>query len=127
MMKIRSAYLCAIPIFAMFLIGNISNVALGESEVVVSPNCGSDDINVLIYGNGFSPNSNIAWKLVRSDGDLPLTGYYQSDGNGEIRDSTTIDDVKNGKYKMYFGEDADNNGEFDDSIVFADVFKPCPK
>ena len=42
--------------------------------------------------------------------DIPLTGYYQSDGNGEIRDSTAIDDVKNGKYKMYFGEDADSNG-----------------
>ena len=74
MMKIRSAYLWAIPIFAMFLIGNISNVALGESEVVVSPNCGSDDFNVLIYGNGFSPNSNIAWKLVRSDGRYTFNG-----------------------------------------------------
>jgi len=126
-MKISSAYLYAIPIVAMFLIGSISNAAMGESEVVVSPNCGSHDINVLIYGNGFIPNSNIAWKLVRSNGDIPLTGYYQSDGNGEIRDSTTIDDVQNGKYKMYFGEDADNNGEFDDSIVFANVFKPCPK
>jgi hypothetical protein len=48
MMKFQSVYLCTIPIFAMFLIGNISNVAMGESEVVVSPNCGSHDINVLI-------------------------------------------------------------------------------
>ena len=58
---------------------------------------------------------------------IPLTGYYQSDSNGEIRDSTTIDDVKNGKYKMYFGEDTDNNGQFDHSIVFTDISKPCPK
>jgi hypothetical protein len=126
-MKFLSAYLWAIAIFGMFLFGSTSNFALAESEVIVSPNCGRDDFNVLIYGNGFSANSNIAWKLVRSDGSIPLTGYYQSDSNGEIRDSTAIDDIKNGKYKMYFGVDADNNGQFDNSIVFTDISKPCPK
>ena len=84
------------------------------------------DFNVIVNATGFLPSSNVAWKLV--DHHLTfLTGYYQSDSNGEIRDLITIDDVSDGKYRLFIGDDANNDGIFDSKtgLAHADLEIPC--
>ena len=104
-------------------------VALAEQQVKISPWCGPHDLNIMIKAKGFLPNSNVAWKLVNESGYAPLTGYYQTNSEGEIKDTTTIDDVSEGIYRLYFGDDVNTDGDFDfsDKVTYANLEMPCPK
>ena len=45
----------------------------GVQMLKVSPTCGPETgYNVVIDANGFAPNSNVNWKLVNSDSQIPL-------------------------------------------------------
>jgi hypothetical protein len=72
------------------------------------------------------PDSNVSWKLVDTDGNTPLTGYFQTDDNGNINSQTSLDDVKKGSYKIYVGDDPNIDGEFDSKILSSDIKIPCP-
>ena len=93
------------------------STALGQQpEVKISPSCGpKSGFNIDIKATGFRPNSNVGWKLVNSDNESPLSGYFQTDSSGGISDTTFADDIKPGHYKMYFDEDTNIDGEFDQS------------
>jgi len=69
---------------ALFIIILSSRIALyyanGEPLIITSPTCGPGEpgFNIKIDANGFSPNSNVDWKLVNSEGFVPVYGYYQT-------------------------------------------------
>jgi hypothetical protein len=121
------------PILSSFLVAfsilPVSQlVVFAQPEVKISPACGpKSGFNFDIMGDGFTPNTNINWKLVGSDGQIPLSGYFQTDSTGYISDTTFADDLKKGHYKMYFGEDANNDGNFDLSAnpIFVELDIPC--
>ena len=64
-----------------FIVYNNSPV-FGVPLVQVSPTCGPADpgFNMVINANGFAPNSNVNWKLVNSESQIPLYGYFQTNG-----------------------------------------------
>ena len=107
-----------------------ANSVYGAPRVQISPTCGPADpgFNIVINANGFSPNSNVNWKLVDSHSQIPLYGYFQTNGTGGFNDVTFADDLKSGSYKMYFGTDANNDNKFDTGAptAVADVTIPCP-
>jgi hypothetical protein len=114
--------LTMITLFAL----NITPV-FGAPLVHVSPTCGPEDFNIAINANGFEPESNVAWKLVDEDQKVPLYGYFATNATGGFLEPTTIDDVPEGNYKIYFGTDVNNDGKFDvPSSVFANLTIPCP-
>jgi hypothetical protein len=111
--------------FELFAL-NIAPV-FGAPLVHVSPTCGPEDFNIAINANGFEPESNVAWKLVDEDQKVPLYGYFATNATGGFLEPTTIDDVPEGNYKIYFGTDVNNDGKFDvPSSVFANLTIPCP-
>lgn len=99
-------------------------------SVQVSPPCGPADpgFNLVINANGFKPNSNVNWKLVSSNDQIPLYGYFQTNSTGGFNDVTYADDLKPDSYKMYFGTDSNNDNKFDAGTptVYANVTIPCP-
>jgi hypothetical protein len=101
----------------------------GTPVVFISPACGPGDpgFNVLINANGFDPNSNVDWKLVNSDGFIPVYGYYQTNSTGGFNDLAFAGAVKNDHYKLYFGDDANNDKKFDSdgAITYANLTIPC--
>jgi hypothetical protein len=114
--------LTMITLFAL----NITPV-FGAPLVHVSPTCGPEDFNIAINANGFEPESNVAWKLVDEDQKVPLYGYFATNATGGFLEPTTIDDVPEGNYKIYFGTDVNNDGKFDvPSSIFANLTIPCP-
>ncbi len=118
--------ICGIAL-GVFLVTNALHLnAYAKPEVSISPSCGpKSGFNVLIKANGFAADSIVSWKLVNSDGNAPLTGYFHTDSNGEVKDQTTIADVKKGHYKLYIGDDKNNDGKLDSEISQLDITIPC--
>jgi hypothetical protein len=115
-------------VFSMIIWGNPP--VFGVPIVQVSPTCGPADpgFNMVINANGFAPNSNVNWKLVNSEAQIPLYGYFQTNSTGGFNDVTFADDLKADSYKMYFGTDANNDNKFDlgAPTTFANITIPCP-
>jgi hypothetical protein len=105
----------------------------GMAFVKISPACGPGEpgFNVAVNANGFSPNSNIDWKLVNSEGLIPIYGYYQTNDTGGFSDLVFAGAVKNDHYKLYIGDDANNDKKFDNKgdnkgvIMYANLEIPC--
>jgi len=106
-----------------------NSLVFGLPLVNVSPTCGPADpgFNMVINANGFAPNSNVNWKLVNSESQIPLYGYFQTNSTGGFNDVTFADDLKADSYKMYFGTDADNDNKFDVGAptTYANITIPC--
>jgi hypothetical protein len=119
-------YICGIAL-GLFLVTSALHLnAYAKPEVSISPSCGpKSGFNVLIKAKGFAADSIASWKLVDSDGNAPLTGYFHTDSNGEVKDHTSIDDVKKGHYKLYFGDDKNNDGELGSEVSQSDITIPC--
>lgn len=115
-------------VFSMIICGN--PLVFGVPIVQVSPICGPADpgFNMVINANGFGPNSNVNWKLVNSEAQIPLYGYFQTNSTGGFNDVTFADDLKADSYKMYFGTDANNDNKFDvgTPTTYANITIPCP-
>ena len=115
-------------VFSMIFCGN--PLVFGVPIVQVSPTCGPADpgFNMVINANGFAPNSNVNWKLVNSEAQIPLYGYFQTNSTGGFNDVTFADDLKADSYKMYFGTDANNDNKFDVGAptTYANITIPCP-
>lgn len=107
----------------------IFNDANGMPLIIISPTCGPGEpgFNIEINANGFNPNSNVDWKLVNSQGLVPVYGYYQTNSTGGFKDLAFVGAVKSDHYKLFVGEDADNNKKFDvDGITKnVNVNMPC--
>lgn len=117
-----------IPIFLFTFNLLFQSVAFAQQDAKISPTCGPESgFNIDIDVNGFGPNTNVDWKLVGSDGQISLYGYFQTNSVGSISDTTFADDLKKDHYKMYFGEDANNDGYFDASTnpIYVNLDVPC--
>ena len=122
--------LSGVGIFVVLSIVIGSNsLVFGLPIVNVSPTCGPADpgFNMVINANGFAPNSNVNWKLVNSESQIPLYGYFQTNSTGGFNDVTFADDLKADSYKMYFGTDANNDNKFDVDAptTYANITIPC--
>jgi hypothetical protein len=118
---------CGIAL-GVFLLTNAFHFlnAYAKPEVSISPSCGpKSGFGVFMKAKGFETDSMVSWKLVDSDGNAPLTGYFHTDGKGDVNDQTTIADVKKGHYKLYFGDDKNSDGELDSEISQSDITIPC--
>ena len=120
-------------LFAFGIFGFGSTIVLpafAEPKVDVSPTCGPHEpgFNIVINANGFKPNSTVAWKFVDSESKIPLYGYFETNSTGGFNDVTFADDLKNGIYKLYFADDANNDNVFDIGAkrVFTNITIPCP-
>jgi len=113
--------LASISIFTVF----------AEPKVDISPTCGPAEpgFNIVINANGFAPNSTVAVKFVTSDSKIPLYTQYDTNSTGGFNDVTFADDLKEGHYKLYLGDDANGDGTFDIGAkrIYANLTIPCPR
>ena len=120
---------CAIGLSSLASVFLLS--AFAEPKVDISPTCGPSEpgFNIVINANGFKPNSTVAYKFVDSDSKIPLYGYFDTNSTGGFNDVTFADDLKAGHYKLYFGDDSDQDGTFDIGAkrIYANVTMPCQK
>ena len=121
-------------VFAFGILGLASISILtvfAEPKVDISPTCGPHEpgFNIVMNANGFMPNSTVAYKFVDSDSKIPLYGYFETNSTGGFNDVTFADDLKEGNYKLYFGDDANNDNVFDVGAkrIYANVTIPCPQ
>jgi hypothetical protein len=118
--------------FGIFGLASISILTVfAEPKVDISPTCGPHEpgFNIVMNVNGFMPNSTVAYKFVTSDSKIPLYGYFETNSTGGFNDVTFADDLKEGNYKLYFGDDANNDNVFDAGAkrIYANVTIPCPQ
>jgi len=123
-----TAIVCAMVLFS--LSGVLVMNAFAEPKVAISPTCGPAEpgFNIVINANGFKPNSTVAYKFVDSASKIPLYGYFDTNSTGGFNDVTFADDLNEGHYKLYFGDDANQDGTFDIGAkrIYANVTMPCP-
>jgi hypothetical protein len=117
--------------FGIFGLASISILTVfAEPKVDISPTCGPHEpgFNIVMNVNGFMPNSTVAYKFVTSESKIPLYGYFETNSTGGFNDVTFADDLKNGIYKLYFADDANNDNVFDigGKRVYTNVTIPCP-
>lgn len=105
-----------------------SNV-LAEPMAIINPTCGlvGNGFKIGISTNSFNANSTVAWKLVNSTQSIPIFGYFQTNSTGGFSDYTFLSEIGPDKYKMYFGDDANNDNKFDtiNRTTYANLTIPC--
>jgi hypothetical protein len=108
-----SGIFVSLGIFGLTVMGIFP--AFAEPKVEISPTCGPHEpgFNIVINANGFTPNGTVAWKFVNSESKIPLYGYFETNSTGGFNDVTFADDLLNGKYKLYYADDVDNDNVFD--------------
>jgi hypothetical protein len=127
----KLSFTATVFVLGIFALTNITILtAFAEPKVDISPTCGPHEpgFNIVINTNGFTSNSTVAWKFVDSDSKIPLYGYFETNSTGGFNDVTFADDLKEGNYKMYFADDANNDNVFDIGAkrIYANVSIPCP-
>src|SRR5688572_15336610 len=128
----RLAITTVVFAFGIFGLASISILTVfAEPKVDISPTCGPHEpgFSIVIKVNGFMPNSTVAYKFVTSESNIPLYGYFETNSTGGFNDVTFADDLKEGNYKLYFGDDANNDNVFDVGAkrIYANVTIPCPQ
>ena len=123
-------FMTAIFVLVIFSVSGVMVFsAYAEPKVDISPTCGPAEpgFNIVINANGFKPHSNVAYKFVGSDSKIPLYGYFETNSTGGFNDVTFADDLKQDHYKLYFADDANDDGTFDIGAkrVYANVSIPC--
>ena len=120
-------------VFALGII-TLANISVftvfADPMMDISPTCGPSDpgFNIIINANGFAPNSTVAVKFVTSDSKIVLYTQYDTNSTGGFNDVTFADDLKEGNYKLYLGDDTNSDGAIDIGAkrVYANVTIPCP-
>ena len=120
-------------VFAFGIFGLASNnmvSVFAEPKVDISPPCGPSEpgFNIIINANGFKPNSIVGVKFVGSDSKIPLYTKFETNSTGGFSEATFADDLKEDKYKLYLGDDSNDDGAFDIGAkrVYANITIPCP-
>ncbi len=127
----RLAFTTVVVAFGIFGLASTSILTVfAEPNVDISPTCGPHEpgFNIVMNVNGFMPNSTVAYKFVTSESKIPLYGYFETNSTGGFNDVTFADDLKEGNYKLYFADDANNDNVFDIGAkrIYANVTIPCP-
>ena len=128
----RLVFTTVVFAFGIFGLANLSIMTVfAEPKVDISPTCGPHEpgFNIVMNTNGFMPNSTVAYKFVTSDSKIPLYGYFETNSTGGFNDVTFADDLKEGNYKLYFADDANNDNVFDIGAkrIYANITIPCPQ
>src|SRR5688572_16729807 len=132
MYQLRSlTFTTIVFVFGIFGLADMSILTVfAEPKVDISPTCGPHEpgFNIVMNVNGFMPNSTVAYKFVTSESKIPLYGYFETNSTGGFNDVTFADDLKEGNYKLYFADDANNDNVFDIGAkrVYTNVTIPCP-
>ena len=126
----KFAFTALVFTLGMFSLGGILVLnVFAEPKVDISPTCGPAEpgFNIVINANGFKANSNVAYKFVGNDSKIPLYGYFETNSTGGFNDVTFADDLREDKYKLYFGDDSNSDGTFDIGAkrIYANVSIPC--
>ena len=126
----KFAFTALVSTLAMFSLANVLVLnVFAEPKVDISPTCGPAEpgFNIVINANGFKANSTVAYKFVGNDSKIPLYGYFETNSTGGFNDVTFADDLREDKYKLYFGDDANSDGAFDIGAkrIYANVSIPC--
>jgi hypothetical protein len=103
-------------------------ITSSEPKVTISPSCGpTKGFIITVTAYGFKPYTTVNWKLVNSDELIPLYGYFSTNNEGQLNDIVRLDDLEKDSYKIYFGEDVDNDGRIDSSsaTIYAELNIPC--
>ena len=129
-MVYRLLFVFGLIAFGIFgLAGIFGLIAFAEPKIDISPSCGPHEpgFNIVMNANGFLPNSTVAYKFVGSDSKIPLYGYFETNSTGGFNDVTFADDLKEDHYKLYFADDANDDGTFDIGAkrIYANVTIPC--
>jgi len=133
MYQLRSlTFTTIVFVFGIFGLADMSILTVfAEPKVDISPTCGPHEpgFNIVMNVNGFMPNSTVAYKFVTSESKIPLYGYFETNSTGGFNDVTFADDLKEGNYKLYFADDANNDNVFDIGAkrIYANVTIPCPQ
>jgi len=133
MYQLRSlTFTTVVFVFGIFGLADMSILTVfAEPKVDISPTCGPHEpgFNIVMNVNGFMPNSTVAYKFVTSESKIPLYGYFETNSTGGFNDVTFADDLKEGNYKLYFADDANNDNVFDIGAkrIYANVTIPCPQ
>ena len=128
----KFAFTALVFTLGMFSLGGILVLnVFAEPKVDISPTCGPAEpgFNIVINANGFKANSTVAYKFVGNDSKIPLYGYFETNNTGGFNDVTFADDLREDKYKLYFGDDSNGDGTFDIGAkrIYANVSIPCEK
>ena len=128
----RLVFTTVVFAFGIFGLASLSIMTVfAEPKVDISPTCGPHEpgFNIVMNVNGFMPNSTVAYKFVTSDSKIPLYGYFETNSTGGFNDVTFADDLKEGNYKLYFADDANNDNVFDIGAkrIYANITIPCPQ
>ncbi|MDW3667268.1 MAG: hypothetical protein QOA57_03910 [Nitrososphaeraceae archaeon] len=128
----KFAFTALVFTLGMFSLGGILVLnVFAEPKVDISPTCGPAEpgFNIVINANGFKANSTVAYKFVGNDSKIPLYGYFETNSTGGFNDVTFADDLREDKYKLYFGDDSNSDGTFDIGAkrIYANVSIPCEK
>lgn len=127
----RFAFVTVVFAFGIFGLANFSIITVfAEPKVDISPTCGPHEpgFNIVINANGFKPNSIVDVKFVGSDNKIPQYTKFATNSTGGFTELQFADDLKEDKYKLYFGDDANDDGVFDIGAkrIYANVTIPCP-
>ena len=128
----KFAFIALVFTLGMFSLANVLVLnVFAEPKVDISPTCGPAEpgFNIVINANGFKANSTVAYKFVGNDSKIPLYGYFETNNTGGFNDVTFADDLREDKYKLYFGDDSNSDGTFDIGAkrIYANVSIPCEK
>lgn len=128
----KLVFISTIFAFAIFGLASIMFLTVfAEPKLEVSPTCGPAEpgFNIVINANGFKPNSTVAVKFVTSNSTIPLYTQFDTNSTGGFNDVKFADDLKEGHYKLYLGDDANGDGTFDIGAkrIYANVTIPCAK
>ena len=128
----KFAFTALVFTLGMFSLGSVLVLnVFAEPKVDISPTCGPAEpgFNIVINANGFKANSTVAYKFVGNDSKIPLYGYFETNNTGGFNDVTFADDLREDKYKLYFGDDSNSDGTFDIGAkrIYANVSIPCEK
>jgi hypothetical protein len=67
-------------------------------------------------------------KFVGSDNKIPQYTKFATNSTGGFTEVQFADDLKEDKYKLYFGDDSNDDGVFDIGAkrIYANLTIPCP-
>jgi hypothetical protein len=126
--KYLSLVLPSSLVLALSMLYFPSFYVFAESQVIVSPLCGSEEgFSVNINANNFSPNTHVSWVLFDSNLDPQFNGYFATNSTGGFKEVTYVDHLLMGEYQMFFFDDSDINYMYDNenNIYKTSLTIPC--
>jgi hypothetical protein len=125
-------YLLLFPLATFFFSNDrtleIISVNAESPNVTIFPECGTtSDNKILFIVNGFNPNGNVHWELVKSNGDIDSYGYFDTDISGNFEEFINAEEMEADTYTLRLFDDINHDfiKDFDGSEVILNYDIPC--